>query len=113
MSAISEEAISCIRTVKAFSTESFETERYNKNNALAFNVGKKGAIYTSIWTFVSGLMFNGVFALDIWYGATLAEKGEITVGNITAFLLYMIQLVFNFAIVAIVIGNVFKMTGAS
>jgi ABC-type multidrug transport system fused ATPase/permease subunit len=36
MSAISEEAISCIRTVKAFSTESFETERYKKRNLANF-----------------------------------------------------------------------------
>lgn len=32
MSANSEEAISCIRTVKAFSTEAFELRRYKKAN---------------------------------------------------------------------------------
>ena len=40
MSANSEEAISCIRTVKAFSTESFELTRYKKSNAKAFELGK-------------------------------------------------------------------------
>jgi ABC-type multidrug transport system fused ATPase/permease subunit len=69
MSAISEEAISCIRTVKAFSTECFETERYKKRNAEAFRLGKKAALYNSLWITIAGFVFNGVFALDIWYGA--------------------------------------------
>ena len=56
---------------------------------------------------------NGSNALVIWYGAQLVEDGEITVGDISAFLLYMIQLVFNFAILGMVIGNVFKIVGAS
>lgn len=38
--------------------------------------------------------------------------GEITVGDITAFLLYMIQLIFNFVIISFVVGNVFKISGA-
>jgi hypothetical protein len=53
-------------------------------------------------------MFNGMFALNIWYGAILCERGEVTVGDITAFLLYMIQLIFNFAVVSIVVGSVYK-----
>jgi len=43
----------------------------------------------------------------------LVEDGEITVGDISAFLLYMFQLVFNFAILGMVFGNVFKILGAS
>jgi ABC-type bacteriocin/lantibiotic exporter with double-glycine peptidase domain len=71
MSAISEEAISCIRTVKAFSTESFETEKYKTRNAEAFKLGKKAALYKSLWVTIAGFVFNGVFALDIWYGSIL------------------------------------------
>jgi len=49
----------------------------------------------------------------IYYGAVLVSNGDITVGAITSFLLYMIQLIFNFAIIAGVFANIFKMTGAS
>ena len=56
---------------------------------------------------------NGVNALIIYYGATLVKEGEISVGEITAFLLYMIQLIFNFWVVAMVVGNVYKISGAS
>ena len=113
MGSISEEAISCIRTVKAFSTEKFETDRYKKKNAEAFRLGKSSAIYNSLYTFFVGFMMNAVNAMIIYYGAILNREGEISVGEITAFLLYMIQLIFNFAIIAIVIGNVYKISGAS
>ena len=113
MGSISEEAISCIRTVKAFSTEKFETDRYKKKNAEAFRLGKSSAIYNSLYTFFVGFMMNAVNAMIIYYGAILNREGEISVGEITAFLLYMIQLIFNFAVIAIVIGNVYKISGAS
>lgn len=69
MSAISEESISCIRTVKAFSTELFETERYKKKNQEAYRLGVAAGKYGSVFTFFVNLMMNGVMALIIWYGA--------------------------------------------
>lgn len=56
---------------------------------------------------------NAANAAVIYYGAVLVENGEITVGDISAFLLYMFQLIFNFAILGMVVGNVFKIIGAS
>ena len=113
MGSISEEAIACIRTVKAFSTETFETSRYAKRNAEAYRLGKASGIYNGLFSFFIGFMMNGVNALIIYYGAVLAKEGDISVGEITAFLLYMIQLLFNFAVIAMVVGNVYKIAGAS
>jgi len=42
----------------------------------------------------------------------LVDRGEITVGAITSFLLYMIFLIFNFIIIGFVISNVYKVYGA-
>jgi len=56
---------------------------------------------------------NGAIALVIYEGSIEVEQGLITIGAISAFLLYMLQLVMNFAIVAMVIGNVYKVIGAS
>ena len=55
----------------------------------------------------------GCMAGIIYYGAILHDNGQITIGQITSFLLYMVQLIFNFMIVAMVLGNIFKMFGAS
>jgi ABC-type bacteriocin/lantibiotic exporter with double-glycine peptidase domain len=51
--------------------------------------------------------------LIIWYGSNLVFDGKISVGEISAFLLFMIQLIINFAILALVLGNVSKVAGAS
>lgn len=58
-------------------------------------------------------MFNGMFSVIVYIGSILAKNNDITIGEITSFLLYMIQLVFNFAIISFTFGNLFKMGGAS
>ena len=87
--------------------------RFRKVNETTFQLGRKQACVEAFFTFFVSMMINSVMAAIIYYGSRLSEKGEITVGQITSFLLYMIQLIFNFAIVAIVIANVFKVVGAS
>ena len=69
MGSISEEAIACIRTVKAFSTETFETSRYAKRNAATYQLGKIAGIYNGLFIFFIGFMMNGVNALIIYFGA--------------------------------------------
>jgi len=44
MSSVSEEAISCIRTVKAFATEAFESKRYLESNEKVYQLGKTQAM---------------------------------------------------------------------
>lgn len=39
MSSVSEESISCIRTVKAFATESYEAKRYKEANENVYSLG--------------------------------------------------------------------------
>lgn len=52
-------------------------------------------------------------AMTIYYGSILVREGELTVGDISAFLLYVSNLILNFVILGIVAGNVFKVAGAS
>jgi len=56
---------------------------------------------------------NGATALVMYKGSLEVEKGLITIGAISAFLLYMLFLILNFAILSMVIGNVYKVIGAS
>lgn len=55
----------------------------------------------------------GCMALIIWFGTNLVFAGELSVGGISTFLLYMMTLIINFAILALVVGNVSKVAGAS
>lgn len=58
------------------------------------------------------LILNSANGAIIYVGALLVQRGELTVGGITSFLLYMIFLIFNFIIIGFVISAVYKVFGA-
>ena len=99
--------------MKAFSCERGEGEKFEAKNDEIFKVGKKVAIWNGGFYFIINFGMNTANAAIIYYGAVLHNDGELSIGDISAFLLYMIQLIMNFAIISIVFGNVFKVIGAS
>lgn len=115
MGTVCEESISNIRTVKAFSTEEFESARYRKANATCYRLGIQLGILNGVFTFFTSGVMNGIMAGIIYFGYTLhvAVPSEVSVGDISAFLLYMIQLIFNMIILTFVFANVYKVAGAS
>ena len=50
--------------------------------------------------------------LVTWYGNELYYKNEIGIGGISAFLLYFINLLLNFVVVAFALERVYKVIGA-
>mmetsp|Transcript_13100 Transcript_13100/g.20336 ORF Transcript_13100/g.20336 Transcript_13100/m.20336 type:complete len:259 (+) Transcript_13100:488-1264(+) len=110
---ITEEALTNLRTVKAFSTEAFEHEKFLATNHLVFTEGKRYA--WAMGGLVGGiqLCFGGCMGVIVIYASWLYEDGEISIGDITAFLLYMIQLMMNFMITTGALGNFYKLLGAS
>lgn len=49
----------------------------------------------------------------IYLGSVLYERGDIDIGDITSFLLYMMQLLLNIMLLASVLGSVMSVIGAS
>jgi ABC-type multidrug transport system fused ATPase/permease subunit len=85
---IVEETLQAIQVVKAFTNELFEINRYRQ----ALNRSVKTAITTSFYrgAFISFIiigLFGGII-LVIWYGATLVQRGDLTFGQLTSFILY-------------------------
>jgi len=58
-------------------------------------------------------MLYGAMIAVIFVATKLNENGKISVGSISAFLFYMIMLIFNFGMIAMVFGNVAAVVGAS
>lgn len=87
---IAEEAITNVRTVKAFSTEAFEIKKHMDKNQEVFDSGAKMSVFQGAMSFFIMLSLNSCMAGIIYTGAVLYEDGEITIGDISAFLLYMI-----------------------
>ena len=85
---IVQETLSGIASVKAFTNEIFETNRYRKSLdkvvALSVANGKTRGLFISIMIF----SLFGAIVLVVWYGVGLLQIGELTFGDLTAFVVY-------------------------
>ena len=52
-------------------------------------------------------------AAVVYVGSILYQDGNITIGELSSYLFYMIMLTFNFSMVAMVFGNIASVMGAS
>lgn len=85
------DAITNIRTVRGFSTEQFETEKYGDAIGTALQHGKKGAYAGASVSIFSSYTNLVTSVLVLWYGGILVcdSHGEaMTVGNLITFQLY-------------------------
>ncbi len=85
---IVQETLQGISNVKAFSNEWFEIIRYNKSLdkvvKLAISNGKVRGF------FISFLLFSlfGTIIFVVWFGVGLMQKGQLSFGDLTAFVIY-------------------------
>ncbi len=81
-----------IRVVKAFAQEKAEMDRFEKENNTWFQLSNRNARIQSINTPLLDLLANIGTVIIIWYGGTLAIRGELTLGELVAFTTYLGQL---------------------
>lgn len=85
---IVEESLQAITVVKAFTNEWFELARYKKALNEVVDVALRSARFRGMFiSFVIFALFGGIVAV-VWYGATLVQSGEITIGDLLSFVLY-------------------------
>ncbi|MBJ6116970.1 ATP-binding cassette domain-containing protein [Pontibacter sp. BT310] len=85
---IVEETLQAINTVKAFTNEMFEVNRYRTTLAKAVKTAITTANYRGAFiSFIIIGLFGGII-LVIWYGATLVANGDINQGDLVSFVLY-------------------------
>jgi ABC-type multidrug transport system fused ATPase/permease subunit len=88
-SVVVEETLQNIHTVKAFSNEAYESNRYRTSLDKVVKTGIHGAVYRGIYsTFVLSVLM-GAFSAILWYGVNLMKSGSLTYGTLTAFMLYI------------------------
>jgi ATP-binding cassette subfamily B protein len=86
--AVADEVISGIRTVRSFARERQEVSRYRKAIDRTFELAAKQALMIGGFSGLVGFVGYGAVALVVWYGGRLVTAGELTMGQLTAFLLY-------------------------
>lgn len=85
---IVQETLLGISNVKAFVNEFFESNRYSEKLNQSVTLAVKGATFRGIFaSFIIFAIFGAVIVV-IWYGASLVSIHEITVGDLTTYILY-------------------------
>src|SRR5690606_24882018 len=108
-----QETLQGISNVKAFVNESYEAARYSKTLQSVVKIAVKGATYRGIFaSFIIFCLFGAVVAV-IWYGSSLVSGGEISVGELTTYILYSIFVAGSMGSFPELYANVPKAIGAS
>ena len=89
-STIAEESFSNVRTVKAFSTEMEEAQSFNTANMFVYLLGKKKACHQGTFNGIAEFIIYGLMGLIMGVGAYLHSQNALSLGSITAFLLYLL-----------------------
>lgn len=94
-SAVAEESISGVRTVKAFAQENWEIERYTSRLNHSFNLSL--AKIMEIAKFSGIVTSTGFVAVVfiVWYGGKLVISNEMSVGTLTSYILYVMTVAFS------------------
>lgn len=110
---IVQETLQGISNVKAFVNESYEAGRYQNILQQVVRIALKGGTYRGIFaSFIIFCLFGAVVGV-IWYGSTLVLQGDMTVGNLTTYILYSIFVAGSMGSFPELYANVQKAVGAS
>lgn len=90
LNTISEERISNIRTVKAFSKEINETNYYNSQLDNMLKVCYKESLCRGMFFGLTGLSGNMIILSVLYYGGAMISDSSLTIGSLSAFLGYAV-----------------------
>src|SRR5262249_43006936 len=112
-SEVAEESIANVRTVRSFARESEEAVRYAGRVQDAFALGRKTAgVYGAFQGAMSVFGYVAI-AVVLWYGGKLVVEGVMSIGTLTAFMLYTLFLGVSLGTLSSLFGDFNKALGAS
>ncbi|MFB5946910.1 ABC transporter ATP-binding protein [Albibacterium profundi] len=110
---IIQETLQGISNVKAFVNEAFEAGRYKNSLSEVVQVAIRGANYRGAFVaFIIFCIFGAIIGV-IWYGSVLVYNGELSVGDLTTYILYSMFVAGSMGSFPDLYANVQKAVGAS
>ena len=97
MSAAVERALGAVRTIRASGAEARETTAVVASATAAYDAGLRSARLSALVSPASSLAVQGSFLLVLALGGARVARGELTVADLVAFVLYLFLLVLPLA----------------
>jgi ATP-binding cassette subfamily B multidrug efflux pump len=89
------EQIMGVRVIRAFNRTDYERARFETANAdLTSTALRVNRIFVVAFPALMAVM-NLTTVAVLWFGAGLVDNGSMSIGNLTAFMMYMIQVLFS------------------
>ncbi|GMM27448.1 ATP-binding cassette permease [Martiniozyma asiatica (nom. inval.)] len=85
---VAEQELNSIKTIQCFNAEPRETHRYGEQIQQVWNVSFKDAFTNATFYSATGMLGNTTFLLTLALGARLVMDGSMTIGDLTAYMIY-------------------------
>ena len=112
-SATASETISAVQTVQSYTQEIFENNKYSGYIETAFDAAVERTRMRAILTFLIILLVFGAVDLVLWLGARDVIAGNISGGELTAFIIYAVLVAGAMGALSEVYGELQRAAGAA
>jgi ATP-binding cassette subfamily B protein len=112
-SEVAEESLAGIRTVRSFAAEPIEAERYGKAVTHSFELAQRRIRLGGAFAGVASFFGLSAASLVLWRGGHLVLEGAMSVGDLTAFLVYTILVAASLGALTDLYGDLTKAGGAA
>jgi ATP-binding cassette subfamily B protein len=89
------EALAGVRVIRAFVRVEHEEKRFDEASTDLFETGLRVNRLFALTFPVMMLIFNLSSVAVVWFGGFRVDSGELSIGNLTAFLAYLMQIMFS------------------
>ncbi|KAL3686419.1 hypothetical protein R1sor_008993 [Riccia sorocarpa] len=107
------EALGNVRTVRAFSTEEVEIDRFMSKTQAAMQKGVRDAFAYAGAVAVNDWLDLGASVLILWYGGSLVMQGRLSAGKLITFELYWNQIQSAYQSIMSVLMSLTRAAGAA
>jgi ATP-binding cassette subfamily B protein len=112
-SALAGEVLNAITTVQAFVREPYENKRYEGTVEIAFIEAKKRITLRSILTATTIMLAFSVIVFVLWMGARQVTAGQMSLGDLTQFVLYAVFIAGSIGALSETWGDLQRAAGAT
>jgi len=103
LNTVTRENLAGVRVVKAFVRQDHEKKRFGQANQKLVKITEKAARIVALIHPIMVLLLNGGIILAVYFGGKLSSDGELSTGQLMAYINYLTQLLMSLLMVSIIL----------